>query len=56
MKTYLQNIIPQLKNFSQTLNKTAILINKPWAMIDDEFEIQKLIFKKDKELILSKKK
>lgn len=54
MKTYLQNIVPQLKNFSLSLDKTAILINKPWALIDDEGEVQKLIFKKNKELILSK--
>lgn len=54
MKTYLQNIIPQLQNFSLSLDKTAILINKPWALIDEDGEIQKLIFKKSKELILSK--
>lgn len=54
MKTYLQNIVPQLKNFSLSLDKAAILINKPWAFIDDEGEVQKLIFKKNKELILSK--
>ena len=54
MKTYLQNIVPQLKNFSLSLDKAAILINKPWALIDDEGEVQKLIFKKNKELILSK--
>lgn len=54
MKSYLQNIVPQLKNFSLSLDKAAILINKPWAFIDDEGEVQKLIFKKNKELILSK--
>ena len=54
MKTYIQSIIPQLQRFSQSLDKTAILINKPWALIDEDSEIQKLIFKKDKELILSK--
>jgi len=37
-----------------SLNKTSILIDKPWAMIDEEFEMQKLIFKKNKELVLSK--
>lgn len=54
MKVYLKRIVKQLKNFSATLDKTSILIDKPWALIDDEFEMQKLIFKKDKELILSK--
>jgi hypothetical protein len=46
--------VSQLRNYSATLDTTANLINKPWAIIDEEFEMQKLIFKKDKELILSK--
>ena len=54
MKVYLKSIVKQLRNYSATLDKTSILIDKPWALIDDEFEMQKLIFKKDKELILSK--
>ena len=54
MKLYLKSIVKQLRNYSATLDKTSILIDKPWAMIDNEFEMQKLIFKKDKELILSK--
>lgn len=54
MKLYLKSIVKQLRNYSATLDKTSILIDKPWALIDDEFEMQKLIFKKDKELILSK--
>lgn len=54
MNIYIKSIVKQLKNYSATLDKTSILIDKPWALIDDEFEMQKLIFKKDKELILSK--
>jgi hypothetical protein len=54
MKIYLNSIVKQLSNYSDTLDKTSIFIDKPWALIDDEFEIQKLIFKKNKELILSK--
>lgn len=54
MKVYLKSIVKQLRNYSASLDKTSILIDKPWALIDDEFEMQKLIFKKDKELILSK--
>jgi hypothetical protein len=54
MKEYLKSIVSQLSNYSKSLNTTALFIDKPWAMIDDEFEIQKLIFKRDKELILSK--
>lgn len=54
MKTYLKNILPQLKNYSQTLDKISILIDKPWALIDEEYELQKLIFQRNKDLILSK--
>lgn len=54
MKIYLKSIVKQLRNYSATLDKTSMLIEKPWALIDDEFEMQKLIFKDNKELILSK--
>lgn len=54
MKIYLKSVVNQLRNYSTTLDKTSILINKPWTLIDEEFEMQKLIFKKNKELILSK--
>jgi hypothetical protein len=54
MKLYLKSIVKQLKNHSASLEKTSIFIDKPWALIDDEFEVQKMIFKKNKELILSK--
>jgi hypothetical protein len=54
MKLYLKSIVNQLQNFSATLDKSSILIDKPWALIDEEFELQKLIFKKNKELIISK--
>ncbi len=54
MKAYLQHIVSDLKNFSKSLDKKAILIDKPWALIDSDFEVQKLIFKKNNELIMSK--
>jgi hypothetical protein len=54
MKIYLQNIVKDLKQFSESLDKQTLLINKPWALIDSDLGIQKLIFKKNKELILSK--
>lgn len=54
MKLYLNSIVNQLRNYSDTLDKTSLLIDKPWALIDGDFEVQKLIFKKNKELILSK--
>jgi hypothetical protein len=54
MKIFLQHIIVELRNYSKRLDKESILIDKPWALIDSDLEIQKLIFKKNKELIMSK--
>lgn len=54
IKEYLEKISTDLNRFNQTLSKTSILIDKPWALIDDDNEIQKLIFKKNHDLILSK--
>jgi hypothetical protein len=54
MKIFLKNFVKQFKNHTETINKSNMLIDKPWALIDDEYELQKLIFKNNKELILSK--
>jgi hypothetical protein len=54
MKIFLKNTVKGLRNISKSLDKKSILVEKPWALIDSEFEIQKLIFKKNKELIMSK--
>ena len=54
MKIFLQHIVIGLRNYSKSLDKTAILIDKPWSLIDSDLEVQKLIFKRNKELIMSK--
>lgn len=54
MKVYLQNILKSIGSFSQTLDQRSLIIDKPWSLIDNDSEVQKLIFKKDKELVLSK--
>ena len=50
----LKSLSAQLKSYSETLDKTNILADKPWALIDEEFEVQKLIFKRNNELVLSR--
>ncbi len=50
----LNNLVNQLKNYSATLEKANLLIDKPWTIIDEDNEIQRLIFKKDETLVLSK--
>lgn len=54
MNDILKYFTNRLSNDTMSLKNKGILIEKPWALIDDAGEIQKLIFKKDKGLILSK--
>lgn len=54
MKQYLKSIVNDLKQFSNTLDKKSLLLNKPWALIDSDLGIQRIIFKSDKELVLSR--
>jgi len=54
MNELLNYFIKSFASSTQSLKKKSILIEKPWALIDNDGEIQKLIFKRDKGLILSK--
>lgn len=54
MNGHIKYYINALANLNLSLQKKGILIDKPWALVDGDGEIQKLIFKKDKGLILSK--
>lgn len=54
MNIHLENIANVLKGYSISLAKSSILIDKPWSLIDEEGDLQRLIFKKNKELIISK--
>lgn len=54
LQLHLKNVARQLSNHSTTLEKASIFLDKPWALLDEELEVQKLIFKKNKELILSR--
>jgi hypothetical protein len=49
-KYFLSNIASKNQNFAVK----KILVDKLWALIDSDGEIQKLIFKNDNGLILSK--
>lgn len=54
MNDILRYFVKSLAISTLSLKKKGILVEKPWALIDDDGEIQKLIFKRDKGLILSK--
>jgi hypothetical protein len=54
LQTELRSTVKLLKNHTASLEKSNILVDKPWTLIDSDNQIQRLIFKKDKTLILSK--
>jgi len=53
MKLYLSNIIKRLNQFSASLDKQEIFVDKPWVFIDENSNQQKYIFKRDGSLIMS---
>jgi hypothetical protein len=54
MEIFLKNILHDISKLSKRLDKQALFMDKPWALLDSDLKIQKLIFKKNKELIMSK--
>ena len=54
MNDLIRHILKSIASTTLSLKKKSIFVEKPWALLDDDGEIQKLIFKKDGGLILSK--
>lgn len=53
MQLYLNNLIKRVKEYSLNLDKLEYLVDIPWVLIDDEYKVQKYIFKRNGELVLS---
>ena len=53
MKLYLANLLSRLSEFSTTLDKKENFVDIPWVIIDENENHQKIIFKRDGELIMS---
>jgi hypothetical protein len=53
MKIYIENLLPRLKEFSQSLDRKEIFIDTPWITIDENNNKQKYIFQRDGSLIMS---
>lgn len=53
MKVYVENIIPRLKKFSESLDKMESFVEKPWVLIDEKMNYQKYIFRRNGQLIMS---
>lgn len=53
LKNYIENLIPRLKKFSASLDKKEIFIDKPWIFVDEDDNLQKFIFRRNGELLMS---
>ena len=54
MKYYLKDILNRLQKYSASLDQSSFLIDKPWVVSSDDSAYQKLIFRKDGRVHLSK--
>jgi hypothetical protein len=52
MKEYLKNILPRLKTYSQELDIAERIIDKPWIWVSEEIPAQKLVFRRNGELLM----
>ena len=55
MRTFILDIIPKIKRYSESLDKLTVLTNKHWVVIDDELN-KKVVFifrEKDNQLLIS---
>ncbi|KAA9333712.1 hypothetical protein [Adhaeribacter soli] len=53
MSLFLNSILPRIKQFSASLDQKELFVDKPWAVIDEELNQQKYIFRRSGELIMS---
>lgn len=54
MKTYLSEIIPNVKRFSEKLDNTALLMSNHWTVVDEESNRRMVyIFRDNNQLIIS---
>lgn len=45
--------VQKLKNKSQIVDFSNVLVEKPWTLVDENGSVQRLIFRSNKELILA---
>ena len=53
MNHYINNILPRLKEFSESLDRKEVFIDHPWVIVDDNLNQEKYIFKRNGDLIMS---
>lgn len=55
MVEYVKTLLPRLQQFSKGLNDTAIFAEIPWAFIDDDGDKVTYIFRRNNDLLVSKR-
>ena len=53
MKAFIENLLPRIKQYSQSLDKAELFVDKPWVYMDERENQQKYIFRRNGELIIS---
>lgn len=53
MKNIYSHALEELQNYGKSLSKKAFLTGKTWVSIDEDQEIKTIIFRKNKELLIS---
>ena len=53
MFSFLQNLLPRLRQFSQSLDQTELFVDKPWVLLDEDGQQQTYIFRRGGELLMS---
>lgn len=53
MLLYIKNLLPRLRQYSQSLDKIELLVEHPWVLIDEEMNQHKYIFRRNGDLLMS---
>jgi hypothetical protein len=53
MLDYIQNLLPRLKGYSDTLDHLEIFVDKPWILIDEDENRHTYVFRRNGSLIMS---
>ena len=53
MYGFISAVLPDIKEYTETLSRKAIFVNQPWVIISNDGRMEKLIFKKNNELVMS---
>ena len=53
MLNFITNLLPRLRQFSQSLDQAELFVDKPWVLLDEDGQQQTYIFQRGGKLIMS---